>query len=230
MIQITNLTKTYANGESSLYALDHVSAEIRSDDFVVILGPSGSGKSTFLNAVSGLEPPDGGSIRYDEVEIVGLADKELTRFRREKTAFVFQAYYLLPTLNVEGNIKMGANLAGNKDFSDIIAAVGLTGKEKRLPHQLSGGEQQRVSIARALAKAPAVLFCDEPTGALDEATGRQILEYLVRLQKEKGLCVVMVTHNANLAPVATKIIRMNSGRIVDITENKTQKRVDELLW
>lgn len=230
MIKISNLTKTYDNGESKLFALNNVSAEIGDNEFVVVLGPSGSGKSTLLNTISGLESADSGSIKYNDTELCGLSDKELTRFRRDKTAFVFQAYYLLPSLNVEGNIKMGASLAGVKDFSGIIDAVGLTGKEKRLPNQLSGGEQQRVSIARALAKQPAVLFCDEPTGALDEATGRQILKYIVKLQKDKGLCIVMVTHNTNLAALATKVIRMNSGNIVEITNNSKPASVDDIAW
>jgi putative ABC transport system ATP-binding protein len=233
MIKISNLTKAYSNGESVLYALNNVSAEINDNDFVVILGPSGSGKSTFLNTVSGLEPPDSGSIKYGEKEIVGLSDKELTSFRRENTAFIFQAYYLLPTLNVENNIKMGANLSKDSDpqfIASVIEAVGLSGKESRMPHQISGGEQQRVSIARALAKKPSVLFCDEPTGALDEATGRQILEYLLKLHKENNLCVVMVTHNANFANIATKVIRLNSGQIVESTENESQKGVDEIAW
>jgi len=230
MIKISSLTKTYENGENRLYALNNVSMEIENNDFAIILGPSGSGKSTLLNAVSGLEKPDSGSIRYDDTEICGLTDKELTKFRREKTAFIFQAYYLLPSLNVQANIKMGANLAGVKDFSEIVGAVGLNGKEKKLPRQLSGGEQQRVSIARALAKNPSVLFCDEPTGALDEATGRQILKYLIKLQREKGLCVIMVTHNSNIAQIATKIIRMNSGKIVEVTKNSKPAEVDNIGW
>ncbi|MCL1900908.1 MAG: ABC transporter ATP-binding protein [Firmicutes bacterium] len=229
MIEINNLVKTYENGESKLYALNQVSFTIHNKEFVVILGPSGSGKSTLLNAVSGLEKPDSGSIKYDGREICGLKNKELTAFRREKTAFIFQSYYLLPALNAKANIQMGANLANNKDITDIIKAVGLEGKEKNLPRQLSGGEQQRVSIARAIAKKPEVLFCDEPTGALDETTGRLVMKYLVDLQKNMGLTIVMVTHNTNLAQLATKIIKMNSGKIVEITENKP-KKVDEIAW
>lgn len=230
MIEIENLTKTYENGESKLYALNGVSLSIESGEFAVILGASGSGKSTLLNALSGLDTPDSGSIKHDGHQICGLTAKELTAFRREKIGFVFQAYYLLPSLNVEANIKMGANLAGNKDFSDIIEAVGLNGKEKRLPAELSGGEQQRVSIARALAKKPAVLFCDEPTGALDEATGRQILKYLIGQQRENGLTIVMVTHNENIAKLANKVIKMNSGRVVDIIENASPADVDGIGW
>jgi ABC-type antimicrobial peptide transport system, ATPase component len=230
MIQIKDLTKTYENGEGRLYALNGVSLEINDGDFAVVLGASGSGKSTLLNTVSGLDKADRGSIQYNGREIRGLNDKELTAFRREKIGFVFQAYYLLPTLSAEANIKMGANLAGNKELAEIIEAVGLSGKEKRLPRQLSGGEQQRVSIARALSKKPAVLFCDEPTGALDEATGRQILKYLVNLQRKNRLTIVMVTHNANIAALATKVIKMNSGKIVEIIENAQPVDVDDIGW
>lgn len=230
MIYINNVTKTYQNGESRLSALDKISVEIRDNEFAVVLGPSGSGKSTLLNTVSGLEKVDSGSIKYDNTEICGLNDRELTKFRRENIAFVFQAYHLLSLLNVEANIKMGASLAGVGDVADIIEAVGLSGKEKRLPRQLSGGEQQRVSIARALSKNPKVLFCDEPTGALDEATGRQILKYLLKLQKEKGFCILMVTHNVNIAQIATKVIKMNSGRIIEIIENKSPAEVDSIGW
>lgn len=230
MIHVTNLTKTYENGESRLYALNNVSFTIEDNEFVVILGASGSGKSTLINTVSGLEKADSGSIVYDGQDISQLNDKELTAFRREQIGFVFQGYYLLPALNAEANIRMGANLSGSKDITEIIRALGLEGKEKKLPCQLSGGELQRVSIARALAKQPRVLFCDEPTGALDEATGRQILKYLVEVQRKKGFIIVMVTHNANIAHLATKIIRMNSGRIIDIMENNKRLTVDEIAW
>lgn len=230
MIEIKNLTKTYDNGEAKLYALNRVSFNINDNDFLVILGASGSGKSTLLNTVSGLDRADSGSIQYDGKEIYGLNDKELTTFRRRKIGFIFQAYYLLPTLNVEANIKMGANLAKNKDIKEIIEMVGLKGKEKRLPHQLSGGEQQRVSIARALAKKPEVLFCDEPTGALDETAGRQILKYLLEIQRQRKLTIVMVTHNANIAALATKIVKLNSGKVIDILENKSPSSIDEIGW
>lgn len=230
MITINSLTKTFENGECELYALNNVSLEIGENEFVVILGPSGSGKSTLLNAISGLIKPNNGSIKYDDIDICGLNDKELTKFRRDTTAFIFQAYYLLPSLTVEANIKMGADLAKNKEYKSIIEALGLKGKEKKLPHQLSGGEQQRVSIARAISKNPKVLFCDEPTGALDEKTGKQILNYLIRLQKEKKLCIIMTTHNSNIAKLATQTVRMNSGKIVEIITNENPASVDEIGW
>jgi putative ABC transport system ATP-binding protein len=230
MIQATNLVKTYPNGENKLYALNQVSFEIKDGEFAVILGASGSGKSTLLNTVSGLDNVDSGSIKHNGFEICGLSDRKLTEFRREKTAYVFQSYYLLPTLNAEANIRMGASLSGNTEIAEIIEGVGLTGMEKRLPSQLSGGQQQRVSIARALAKKPSVLFCDEPTGALDEATGRQILTYLLELQKKQNFIMVMVTHNSNIALLAHKVIEMNSGKIVRVKENEKQANVADITW
>ena len=162
------------------------------------------GKSTFLNAISGLETIDGGTIAYDDNQIDKMSEKELTKFRKENTAFIFQQYYLLPHLNVEKNVKMGAELANNKEISSFIEAVGLKEKSKKFPSELSGGEQQRVAIARALAKKPKVLFLDEPTGALDEKTGRQVLDYIIRLQQEQKFTMIMVTHNANIADTADR--------------------------
>ena len=158
MIQVSNLVKTYENGEDKLYALNDVSFEISDGDFAVILGASGSGKSTLLNTISGLEKADSGSIKYDDKEIFGLSDKKLTTFRRKNVGFIFQAYYLLPTLSVEANIKMGANLSKNRNISGVIEAVGLEGKEKRLPHQLSGGQQQRVLLHALLLKSHQFYF------------------------------------------------------------------------
>ena len=230
MLRVRDLIKTYSNGEERLYALKEVSFEVNQGEFVVILGPSGSGKSTLLNAVSGLDPVDSGSICYKGTDIARLDCKALTAFRRENTAFVFQAYYLLPTLTAHANIRMGANLAGTKDIAGIMEAVGLKGKEKRLPHELSGGEQQRVSIARALAKHPTILFCDEPTGALDEEAGRQVLRYLTRLHREEGLTIFMVTHNANFSALATKVIRMNSGKVMAISTCDKPATIDQIAW
>lgn len=230
MIRVEHLTKTYKNGEEKLYAVNDISFQIEDNEFVVVLGPSGSGKSTLLNAISGLEKTDRGNIFYGDTDITKLNKNALTEFRRDNTAFIFQAYYLIPTLNVAANIKMGADLAGVKDISKIIDAVGLSGKEGRLPHELSGGEQQRVSIARAISKRPAVLFCDEPTGALDEETGRQIMRYLVDLHKKENLTVIMVTHNSNFADIATKTIKMKNGKITDISECDNPRSVDEIGW
>ncbi|MCM1065369.1 MAG: ABC transporter ATP-binding protein [Eubacterium sp.] len=230
MIDVKNITKFYGSGESRFQVLKDISLRIEEGDFAVILGASGSGKSTLLNTISGLERPDGGNIFYDEEDITTLTDSRLTEFRRKNVGFIFQQYYLLPNLNVDKNVRMGADLAGNKDYRAIIRAVGLEDKLKKYPGELSGGQQQRVSVARALAKKPGVLFLDEPTGALDEQTGRQVLDYICRLQEEYGFTIVMVTHNLNIAEMAKTVIRMNSGRISDIYKNKTQKAAYEIGW
>lgn len=230
MIEIKNIKKSYGTRENRALILKGVDATIKTGDFVVILGASGSGKSTFLNVVSGLEPPDSGSVAYDGKRITGLCDKELTAFRRENIGFIFQQYYLLPNLNVEKNVRMGADLADNPDYRSVLKAVGLEKKLKKYPGELSGGEQQRVAIARALAKRPKVLFLDEPTGALDEATGRQVLDYLSRLQNTYRFTVVMVTHNQNIAQMAGTVIKMNSGNISEIYTNETQLSAYEIGW
>lgn len=230
MIKIDKLTKYYGKNESRFKALDEVSLTIENGEFVVILGASGSGKSTLLNVMSGLESIDGGSVSYDDFHLENTKEKELTKFRKENTAFIFQQYYLLPHLNVEKNVRMGADLANNKDILPYIEAVGLADKRKKFPSELSGGEQQRVAIARALSKKPKVLFLDEPTGALDEKTGRLVLDYIIKLQKEQGFTMIMVTHNANIAETADRIIRMNSGKIIDSTINKVKKTAYEIGW
>lgn len=230
MIDIKNIAKAYGDGESKVLVLKGISLEIREGGFYVILGASGSGKSTLLNVVSGLERPDGGSVSYDGKDIAGLSDKELTDFRKENIGFIFQQYYLLPNMNVDKNVRMGADLAQNKDYRDVIKAVGLGEKLNKYPGELSGGEQQRVAIARALAKKPRVLFLDEPTGALDEETGRQVLDYICKMQKEYGFTIVMVTHNQNIADMAENVIMMNSGKISCVYTNETPKNAYEIGW
>ena len=230
MIKTNNIIKSYGNGESRFQVLKGISLEIKDNDFVVILGASGSGKSTFLNVISGLERPDSGNVFYGETDITSLSDNELTEFRKENIGFIFQQYYLLPNMSVDKNVKMGADLAGNKDYKAVIEAVGLGDKLHKYPSELSGGEQQRVSVARALAKKPRVLFLDEPTGALDEQTGRQVLDYICNLQKEYDFTVVMVTHNLNIAEMANTVIKMNSGKISEIYTNETQKTAYEIGW
>lgn len=230
MIVVREITKSYGNGDSRFQALKGISLEIKDGDFAVILGASGSGKSTLLNVISGLETPDSGKIFYDSTDITTLSDHERTVFRRENIGFIFQQYYLLSNMSIEKNVRMGADLAKNKDYRSIIAAVGLGEKIHKYPSELSGGEQQRVSIARALAKQPKVLFLDEPTGALDEQTGRQVLDYICRLQKEYGFTIVMVTHNQNIAEMATTVIKMNSGKITEIGINRAAKTAYEIGW
>lgn len=230
MLEIINATKSYGAGDSATAALKGVSLTVGDGDFTVLLGASGSGKSTLLNIASGLERPDGGAVKYDGMDITAMSDKQLTEFRKEKVGFIFQQYYLLPGMNVEKNVKMGADLAGSRDYRKIIDAVGLGDKLNKFPSELSGGEQQRVSIARALAKKPKLLFLDEPTGALDEETGRQILDYICTLQKELGFSLVMVTHNANIAEMAHMVVKMNSGKIIETVRNETQKTAYEIGW
>lgn len=230
MIEINKITKSYGNHENKFQILKGISAKIGDGDFVVILGASGSGKSTFLNVISGLERPDSGSVKYDGRDITKLSDSDLTAFRRKTVGFIFQQYYLLPDMTVEKNVRMGADLADNSDYREIIKAVGLEEKSRKYPGELSGGEQQRVSIARALAKKPKVLFLDEPTGALDELTGRQVLDYICGLQKKSKFTVVMVTHNMNIAEMAKTVIKMNSGKVLQVYTNETQKSAYEIGW
>lgn len=230
MIEAKDLIKYYGSGENRFQVLKNISLQIQDGDYVVILGASGSGKSTLLNVISGLERPESGEIRYDNEDITTFSDSRLTEFRKKNIAFIFQQYYLLPHMDVAKNVKMGADLAANKEYKTIIEAVGLGNKMHKYPSELSGGEQQRVSVARALAKKPKVLFLDEPTGALDEQTGRQVLDYISRLQAEYGFTIVMVTHNLNIAEMAKTVIRMNSGRISEIYTNDTQKTAYEIGW
>ncbi len=230
MIEAKGIRKTYGSGESRTEVLKGIDLQIADGDFTVIFGASGSGKSTLLNCLSGLERVDGGSIEYDGMNITEFSDKTLTRFRKDNIGFIFQQYYLLPDMTVEKNVRMGADLAENADYREIIKAVGLDDKMKKYPSELSGGEQQRVSVARALAKKPKVLFLDEPTGALDEKTGRQVLDYICKLHKAYGFTVIMVTHNANIAEIADTVIRMNSGNIAEITVNTAQKTAYEIGW
>ncbi len=230
MISIDNIKKTYGNYKNASQVLKGISLEINDGDFVVILGASGSGKSTFLNIISGLENPDSGTVQYNETDITKLSDNQLTKFRKENIGFIFQQYYLLSNMTVERNVRMGADLVDNKNYHQIIASIGLKDKLKNYPNELSGGEQQRVSIARALAKEPKVLFLDEPTGALDESTGRQVLDYICKLHKEYKFTIVMVTHNQNIAQMANRIVKMNSGKIEEIYKNDSQKTAYEIGW
>ena len=226
MITVKNIKKKY-NDQEVLRGID---LKIDKNEFVVILGASGSGKSTLLNILSGLEKSDSGEVVYDNESISDYSEKQLTKFRKDKIGFVFQQYYLLNNLTVEQNVKVGANLANNKEYVAIIKELGLEDKLSKYPNELSGGEQQRVSIARALAKKPTVLFLDEPTGALDEETGRKILEYLLKLKDKSHFTMIMVTHNENIAELANKIIHVGSGRVTSIEENRTPKSVEEIGW
>lgn len=230
MIAVSDIVKSYGNGGNKNQVLKGISLQIADGNFTVILGTSGSGKSTLLNVISGLERPDSGSVVYGTSDITKSTDGELTQFRKDNIGFIFQQYYLLPNMTVEKNVRMGADLADNREYSEIIDAVGLRDKAKKYPNELSGGEQQRVSVARALAKKPKVLFLDEPTGALDEQTGRQVLDYICKLHKKYGFTVVMVTHNQNIAEMANTVVKMNSGKISEVYANEKQKTAYEIGW
>ena len=230
MIKVIDLHKSYGDKNNKVEVLRGIDLEIKDGDFTVILGPSGSGKSTLLNVISGLEKTDKGKVLYNDSDITKLNDKELTEFRKNNIGFIFQQYYLLQNLNVDKNVRMGADLIFNKDYKDIIKAVGLENKLNKYPSELSGGEQQRVAIARALSKKSKVLFLDEPTGALDEETGRSILDYIVKLQKEEKFTIIMITHNENIAEMANTIVRINSGKIVDVKKNNNIKTAYEIGW
>ena len=226
MIELKGVRKSYGANE----VLKGIDLRIEEQDYLVILGASGSGKSTLLNILSGLEKPDQGEVLYDGENIASLSESKLTKFRKDHIAFIFQQYYLLQELTVEQNVKMGAHLAKNQDYLPIIEAMGLKEKLHQYPSELSGGEQQRVAIARSLAKKPKVLFLDEPTGALDEATGRQILSYIAQMKKELRFTLVMVTHNEHIAQLANTVVRVNSGQIQDIVVNEEPKSVEEIGW
>ncbi len=228
MIKAENISKSYNNGK--VQVLKDVSLYIKDNEFVVILGASGSGKSTLMNILSGLEKADSGSVIVDGINLLDKTEAELTKFRKDNIGFIFQQYYLLSHLNVENNVKMGASLAKNSEFKTIINSLGLESKTKSMPTELSGGEQQRVCIARALAKQPKILFLDEPTGALDENTGREVLNYIMQEKVKQNFTMIMVTHNNNIAEMAERIIKINSGKIVEIINNSKQKTAYEIGW
>ena len=226
MIELKGVRKSYGTNE----ILKGIDLQIADQDYLVILGASGSGKSTLLNILSGLEKPDQGEVLYDGENIASLSESQLTKFRKEQVALIFQQYYLLQELTVEQNVKMGAHLANNQEYLPVLEAMGLRDKLHQYPSELSGGEQQRVAIARALAKKPRVLFLDEPTGALDEATGRQILSYVAQMKEELGFTLVMVTHNEHIAQLAKTVVKINSGKIQEILVNEEPKSVEEIGW
>lgn len=231
LIEIQNVYKTYQLGKVGSQALNDVSLTVGKGEILVILGPSGSGKTTLLNVVSGLDRISKGKILYRGKNIAKYRDYKMTRFRKKNLGFIFQTYNLLEHLNVYENILVGASLGhANQDIDKIIDTVGLMKHKKKYMHQLSGGEQQRVSIARALAKKPSVMFCDEPTGALDEKTGKVVLESLVEANQKLGTTIIIVTHNPGIAFIGDRVVRMNSGKIVEIKENKKRMNPNEIPW
>ncbi len=225
------LTKTYHMGEVDVHALQGVDLDLFEGEFVVILGPSGSGKSTLLNILGGLDAPTGGAVTFRDHDLVAASERDLTRYRREHVGFVFQFYNLIPSLTAVENVALVTDIAEHPlDPREALERVGLADRADHFPAEMSGGEQQRVAIARAIAKRPDVLLCDEPTGALDAETGKLVLEALTRVNADLGTTTVVITHNVPIARLANRVLRMRSGRIVEVAANAERARPDELEW
>ncbi|MCQ9210321.1 ABC transporter ATP-binding protein [Granulicatella seriolae] len=230
-ISIQEETKEYKSGETSTLANDRVSFDINEGEFVVILGPSGAGKSTVLNILGGMDSPTSGKVIVDGEDIAQFNDKELTKYRREAVGFIFQNYNLIPNLTAKENVEMAVQISPQaKDPIQVLQDVGLGNKLDHFPAQLSGGEQQRVSIARAVAKQPKLLLCDEPTGALDFETGKQVLHLLQETCWELGTTVIVITHNQEISKMADRVIKINSGQVEKITVNEAPLMVDQIEW
>src|SRR5512136_63035 len=226
-----SLSKVYVMGEVAVHALRDIDLDIYEREFVVLLGPSGSGKSTLLNILGGLDAPTSGEAMWREHDLVNADDAELTRYRREHVGFVFQFYNLIPSLTVLENVALVNEIADKPlDPREALALVGLTERLDHFPSQLSGGEQQRVAVARAIVKSPDVLLCDEPTGALDYDTGKVVLAAIARANKELGTTTVIITHNAAIAGMADRVLRLGGGRIVGEERNPRRLTPDEVRW
>ncbi|WP_127521919.1 ABC transporter ATP-binding protein [Mesorhizobium sp. Z1-4] len=231
VFQVRDLSKVYQMGEVQVHALRSVNAELRSGELLVLLGASGSGKSTFLNILGGLDVPTSGNVRYREHDLTKADERKLTRYRRESVGFVFQFYNLIPSLTARENVALVTDISPHPMNTDeALALVGLEARADHFPSQLSGGEQQRVAIARAVAKRPDVLLCDEPTGALDLETGKLVLNVLQQVNSEVGTTTAIITHNAAIAAMGDRVIRMSSGEIVEERSNASRASVDEIEW
>ncbi len=231
MFQARGLSKAYVMGDVTVQALRGIDLDIYEREFVVLLGPSGSGKSTLLNILGGLDAPTGGRAMWRDHDLVAADERELTRYRREHVGFVFQFYNLIPSLTALENVALVAEIATDAlDPRAALALVGLTDRLDHFPSQLSGGEQQRVAVARAIAKRPDVLLCDEPTGALDYDTGKSVLAAIARANTELGTTAVVITHNAAIAAMADRVLRLGGGRIVAIERNARRASPEELSW
>src|SRR5262252_7019981 len=225
------LTKVYRMGEVEVHALRGVDLDIYSSEFVVLLGPSGSGKSTLLNILGGLDSPTSGSAVWRDHDLAHADEAELTRYRRAHVGFVFQFYNLIPSLTARENVALVTEMSEHPmEPADALATVGLADRLDHFPAQMSGGEQQRVAIARAIAKRPDVLLCDEPTGALDYTTGKVVLEAIARINAELGTTAAVITHNAPIAQMADRVMRMADGRIASVERNLHKRRAAEISW
>ena len=230
-IQFNDVAKLYKMGEVEIKALDGISFPIEKGEFVVIVGPSGAGKTTVLNILGGMDKPTSGEVWVDGKDISKYTEQELTEFRRDDVGFVFQFYNLVQNLTALENVELSAQLKDDAlDAEKVLGEVGLGNRLDNFPSQLSGGEQQRVSIARALAKNPKLLLCDEPTGALDYITGKSILKLLQDTCKEKKMTVIVITHNSALAPMADKIVKVKNGQIEKILVNENPAPVEQIEW
>jgi putative ABC transport system ATP-binding protein len=225
------LTKTYRMGETDIHALRGVDLEVRAGEFIVLLGPSGSGKSTLLNILGGLDTPSSGAIRFKDQDLSKADEAGLTRFRRQHVGFVFQFYNLIPSLTARENVALVTDIAAKPMPADeALRWVGLGERLDHFPSQLSGGEQQRVAIARAIAKRPDVLLCDEPTGALDYETGKLVLEVIARINAELGTTAMVITHNAAIAAIADRVLRLGNGRLVGEERPARKLSPAEISW
>jgi ABC-type antimicrobial peptide transport system, ATPase component len=230
-IEFDNVEREYIVGDSIIKAVDGISFSVEKGTFTVVLGQSGAGKTTVLNLIGGMDSPTRGTIFADGEEISKLNEKGLTAYRRNKIGFVFQFYNLVPNLTALENVQLAKEICQNPlDPKEMLERVGLADRMNNFPSQMSGGEQQRVSIARALAKNPQILLCDEPTGALDSGTGRMVLKLIQDVARDMGKTVVVVTHNAPIAEMAQTIIHMRDGRIYETIHNEHPRNVEEVVW
>lgn len=226
-----DLTKTYASGDVEVRALRGVNFEVAAREVVVLLGPSGSGKSTFLNIVGGIDTATSGELRFKDIDLTKLRERDLTRYRRESVGFVFQFYNLVPSLTALENVALVTEISTNPMRpQDALALIGLENRMHHFPAELSGGEQQRVAIARAIAKRPEVLLCDEPTGALDSKTGVLVIEALLKVSAELSTTTLIITHNATIQDVADRVFFFADGNISRIQRNETRRRAADLVW
>lgn len=230
-VKLENITKIYHMGEVEIRAVDGIDFSIQKGEFVVIVGPSGAGKTTVLNILGGMDTASGGRITVDGQDITKYSERQLTGYRRDDIGFVFQFYNLIPNLTALENVEMALQICRNPlDARAVLKEVGLEERMDNFPAQLSGGEQQRVSIARALAKNPKLLLCDEPTGALDYNTGKAILKLLQEMCREKGMTVIVITHNSALAPMADRLIKIKNGKVSSMKVNENSISIDEIEW
>ena len=230
-IKFQNVTKSYGTGSAKIDALAGVDFTVEKGEFCILLGTSGAGKTTLLNMLGGMDTVSGGRIEFDGTEISALTKRELVEYRRHDVGFVFQFYNLIPNLTALENVEIAAQLCKDPiPAAEALAMVGLAERAGNFPAQLSGGEQQRVAIARALAKNPRLLLCDEPTGALDYVTGKAVLKLLYDLSRERGTTVIIITHNQAIAPMADRIIRIKSGKILSNERNTAVTPIDEIEW